>query len=157
LRTALTRLPVPRGVMDRALKVSACLVNFGHHGRGHHLQFLGLCICRNAIGVAAFVCFARALLIGVPAMDLGWVRSALDLVLILPISIAGLGLRDASLVTMLNHLGVPAAVALAFSFVLLGRTILVALLGGLVEGLRIYYGVAPGLVKPQLKKAIEGS
>ena len=109
------------------------------------------------IGIASFVCFARALRIAAPAVDLGWVRAALDLVLILPISIAGLGVRDASVVAMLSHLGVPSAAALAFSFLLLARTLSVALLGGLVEGTRIYYGIAPGLATTELTGGPEGS
>jgi hypothetical protein len=157
LRAALTRLPPARRFRERIFKVSACLVDFGRRGRRHQLRFLLLCIARNAIGIAAFVCFARALHIAAPAVELGWVRAALDLVLILPISIAGLGVRDASLVAMLNHLGVPSAAALAFSFLLLARTLSVALLGGLVEGSRIYHGIAPGLETTQLKGGIEGS
>jgi uncharacterized membrane protein YbhN (UPF0104 family) len=150
LRAGLMRLPLPHSMRDRILKVSNCLVDFGDRHRAHHLQFLALCIVRNAIGVTSFICFARALRIAAPAMSLGWIRAALDLVLTLPISIAGLGVRDASLVTMLNHQGVAAASALAFSFVLLARTLFVALLGGIVEGWRIYHGVAPGLVLPRL-------
>ena len=157
LRSALTRLPIPRHLSVRILKVSTCLVEFGRHHRGHHLWFLALCIVRNALGVASFICFAHALLIPAAAIDLGWIRAALDLLLILPISIAGLGVRDVSLVAMLNHFGVAPTAALAFSFVLLARTLFVALLGGLVEGWRIYYYVAPGLVNPQFKEAIEGS
>jgi uncharacterized membrane protein YbhN (UPF0104 family) len=150
LRAGLMRLAFPHSMRERILKVSDCLVDFGNRHRAHHLQFLALCIVRNAIGVTSFICFAQALRIAAPAMSLGWIRAALDLVLTLPISIAGLGVRDASLVTMLNHQGVPAASALAFSFVLLARTLLVALLGGIVEGWRIYHGVGPGLVHPRL-------
>jgi glycosyltransferase 2 family protein len=155
MRTTFARRPLPRRLTERFLKVSTCLVDFGRRGRGHHLWFLALCIVRNAFGVTSFICFAHALRITARPMDLGWIRAVLDLVLILPVSVAGLGVRDASLVTMLNHLGVASAAALALSFVLLGRTLFVALLGGLVEGLRVYYGVAPGFVNPRLKQAIQ--
>jgi uncharacterized membrane protein YbhN (UPF0104 family) len=144
LRSALTRLGLPHRLLQRVHTVSACMVDFGRHGRMHHLWFQALCIVRNVLGVVSFICFARALGIEVPAMDLGWIRAVLDLVLILPISLAGVGVRDTSLVTLLGHLGVASAAALAFSFVLLARTLLVALLGGLVEGLRIYHGIPPG-------------
>jgi uncharacterized membrane protein YbhN (UPF0104 family) len=151
LRTVLMRLPIPHGMRERVLKVSNCLVEFGGTNRAHLLQFLALCILRNALGVASFICFAEALRISAPALSLGWIRTALDLVLTLPISIAGIGVRDASLVTMLNHQGVSSAAALAFSFVLLARTLFVALLGGIVEGLRIYHGLGPGLVRSRLQ------
>lgn len=146
LRAALTRVPLAGRHAPGILKVSACLVDFGRHGRGYLLRFLLLCIARNVVGVVAFVFFARALDIALPAVDLGWIRATLDLVLILPISVAGLGVRDASLVAMLSHVGVASSAALAFSCLQLARTLLVAMLGGLVEGWRVYYGVAPGLV-----------
>lgn len=149
LRAVLMRLPPTRPFREKIFKVSACLVDFGHRSRWHQLKFLLLCIARNAIGIAAFVCFARSLSIAAPAVDIGWIRAALDLVVILPISFAGLGVREASLVAMTNQLGVPSALALAFSFLLLARTLFVALLGGLIEALRIYHGVAPGLVLAQ--------
>ncbi|HEX9706630.1 MAG TPA: lysylphosphatidylglycerol synthase transmembrane domain-containing protein [Steroidobacteraceae bacterium] len=156
LRAALTRLPLARHILERILRVSTCLVDFGRCGRRHQLRILLLCIVRNAFAVAAFICFARALNIAVPAVDLGWVRAVVDLVLIIPISIAGLGVRDASLVAMLSPLGVPSAVALALSFLLLAVSLFVALLGGLVEGWRIYNGIAPGLAKPQVYEDIDG-
>lgn len=151
LQWAFKRVPLPRRLTQRLLKVSNCLVDFGRRGRTYHLQFLALCILRNALGVTSFICFAAALHIAAPPISLGWIRAALDLVLVLPISIAGLGVRDASLVTLLGHQGVLPAAALAFSFVSLARTLLVALFGGVVEGLRVYHGVGPGLVHPRMK------
>jgi uncharacterized protein (TIRG00374 family) len=144
VRSALTRLRLPHHLLRHLQTVSTCMVDFGRHGRRHYLWFQVLCIVRNALGVVSFICFARALGIEVPAMDLAWIRAVLDLVLILPISVAGVGVRDTSLVTLLGHLGVPSAAALAFSFLLLARTLFVAALGGLVEGFRIYHGVPPG-------------
>ena len=147
LRSVLSRLRLPHGVTQRLFKVSASMVDFGRNGHHHHLWYLALCMVRNAFGVAAFVCFARALWIEAPVMDLGWVRAVLDVVLSLPISFAGLGVRDASLVTTLGHLGVPATTGLAFSFLLLARTLFLALLGGLVEAIRVYHGIPPGFAK----------
>ena len=146
LLTGLARLPLPRRLQQSAVKISDCLVDFGRQGRGHHLPFLALCIVRNAIGVAAFVCFARALTVTAPAMDLGWIRALLDLVAILPVSLAGIGVRDASLVALLVPMGVTSGAALALSLLLLGRTLIVALIGGIVEGARVYSGMQPGFI-----------
>jgi uncharacterized membrane protein YbhN (UPF0104 family) len=156
LRAMLSRLLPAQHIRERIFKVSLSLVDFGRRGRRHQLLLLLLCIVRNAFGIVAFVCFARSLHIEVHALDLGWVRAVLDLVLILPISFAGLGVRDASLVAMLQYLGVTAAVALAFSFVLLARTLVVALVGGVIEGLRVAYGIAPGLVITQREQVSKG-
>lgn len=156
LAATLPRLPLPRRLRDGLFEVSACLAEFGRHGRRLHFRFISLCIVRNAFAVAAFVCFARAVGISANFADLGWVRSAIDLLLILPISIAGVGVRDASLVALLSPLGVSSSMALAFSFSLLGVTLLIAIIGGLVEALRVYHGVAPGFTERATKSSTHG-
>ncbi len=61
LRAVLMRLPPARHFRDRVFKVSACLVDFGRRSRTHQLGFLLLSIARNALGIAAFICFAHSL------------------------------------------------------------------------------------------------
>ena len=56
-----------------------------------------------------------------------------SLALLLPITVAGVGLRDASLVTILSALAQPASTALALSFALLALTLLGAVLGLIAE------------------------
>jgi hypothetical protein len=51
----------------------------------------------------------------------------------LPISIAGLGVREGTLVGVLPLYGVNPSAAVAFSFLLLARTIVLGIGGGLLE------------------------
>lgn len=148
LRAVLAHLKFAHPLRHGFLEVSSSLVEIGRRGPRHQLRFVALCILRNALAVTAFLCFAHAVRLDAAAIELGWVRSATDLLLVLPISIAGVGVRDATLVALLTPLGVPSSTALAFSFLLLGVTLLIALTGGVVEGLRVYYGIAPGLTRP---------
>jgi uncharacterized membrane protein YbhN (UPF0104 family) len=145
LKAVLSRFAVANRFRSGILEVSARLADFGRHDRRRQLRFLALSIVRNAFAVTALISFARAVGVSAPLADLGWVRSVIDLLLILPISIAGVGVRDASLVALLAPLGVPSSTALALSFLLLGVTLMIAITGGLVEALRVFYGVAPGL------------
>jgi uncharacterized membrane protein YbhN (UPF0104 family) len=66
---------------------------------------------------------------------MGWVRSVVVVLTLLPISIGGVGVREGVLVVTLATFGVPAHEALAFSILVFATTILApGLAGGVVEG-----------------------
>ena len=63
------------------------------------------------------------------------------LVAILPISVAGLGVREGAMVILLAPCGVAAADALTYALLAFATTILaVGLLGGLLEAIRLLRG-----------------
>ena len=66
-------------------------------------------------GILAFVILARALGLSLSIVTLGWVRSVTLIVTSLPISVAGLGVREGLLLLLLRPYGVPDHDALAFS------------------------------------------
>ena len=85
--------------------------------------------------VAGGVIWAFALTVGLK-LDLLtaiWIHSSLQVVLMLPLSIAGLGLREASLVGMGALIGIAPATAMAWSLVIFSSSIAVAAVGGLIE------------------------
>jgi uncharacterized protein (TIRG00374 family) len=59
-----------------------------------------------------------------------WIHSAVELVQFLPVSIAGLGVREITVIYLLGHFGVPEGEALAFSLLLFALRIALVLLGG---------------------------
>lgn len=90
-------------------------------------------LVRQAIGIFGFFCLARSILLPIGALELGWVRSFVQLLAQLPISIAGLGVREGTLLGLLPLHGVSPPAAVAFSFLLLARSIFLAIGGGLLE------------------------
>ena len=89
------------------------------------------------IGVLLFYALAWALGVDVPLLALGWVRSATVLATMVPVSIAGLGLREGALLFLLDPFGVAGEEALAMSLLVFAVTVLLfGLLGGLLEGKR---------------------
>ena len=74
-------------------------------------------------------------------------RVILDLVMMLPVSFSGLGVREASFVYLLEPFGVDAAPALAFSLAVYALGLSVALVGGLIEAARLWL---PGSTKQYL-------
>ena len=99
------------------------------------LVFLSLAL--HVLGAAVFLSLASALAIPGDLFAWGLIRAAVILVTMMPVSVAGLGVRDVSLVYLLGFYGVGGDHALALASLVFFVTVLfVALLGGVSEVLR---------------------
>lgn len=99
-------------------------------------SILGIAVLAQLPGIVVFAALGHGLGLGVPFVSMGWVRSVVVLITILPISVGGLGVREGALVFMLQPFGTPPADALALSLLVFATTILApGLAGGVVEGL----------------------
>ncbi|HKT61675.1 MAG TPA: hypothetical protein VJQ46_16580, partial [Gemmatimonadales bacterium] len=85
------------------------------------------------VGSVGFFVWAQALGSPVGLAEITWARACYTLVLLLPITFAGLGAREGVLILLLQPYGVTGADAVALSFIQLGGTLILAVLGGLYE------------------------
>lgn len=85
------------------------------------------------VGSVGFYVWAQALGSPVGLAEVTWARACYTLVLLLPITFAGLGAREGVLILLLKPYGVTGADAVALSFIQLGGTMILAILGGLYE------------------------
>jgi hypothetical protein len=88
-------------------------------------------------GIAAFAILADALGLSLSFITLGWIRSVVLIVTALPISVAGLGVREGVLLLLLRPYGVADHDALAYSLLVFAVTIVApGLVGGILEAVR---------------------
>lgn len=87
----------------------------------------------QALGLLSVVLIAMALGMDASWMTLGWARSILSIAMLLPITWAGIGLREATLAGALVAAGQPAAASVALGLLLSLRVVLEAAAGGIVE------------------------
>jgi hypothetical protein len=66
-------------------------------------------------------------------LDWCWIQAIMSLVLLLPITVGGLGVREGSLVGILGWIGITSERALAFSLSLSGLVIIMAVIGGISD------------------------
>ena len=101
------------------------------------VRILGISILAQLPGALVFVLLGWGLDLPAPPVSMAWIRSVTVLVTVLPISIGGIGVREGTLVYLLQTFGVPASDALALSILVFATTILApGLLGGLIEGVQ---------------------
>ena len=101
------------------------------------LLFFLLSLISHIIGTFSFLIFVKSLGIEVSFVNIGWIRSLIYIVVMLPISISGLGVREGALIVTLNAYGVTPTDAIAFSILLYARTLFMGFIGGLLETYRL--------------------
>jgi uncharacterized protein (TIRG00374 family) len=106
-----------------------------YHGLGavFPIRVALLSLAVQLTGSVGFFIWAQALGSPVGLAEVTWARACYTLVLLLPITFAGLGAREGVLILLLRPYGVTAADAVALSFIQLGGTFILAILGGIFE------------------------
>jgi glycosyltransferase 2 family protein len=117
----------------RATELGRRLLLFGRLPAGGRVAVLASSALHEVAGAAVMWCFAMAVGLELALVTVLWMRAALQVVLLLPLSIGGLGLREAGLVGLSAIIDVPAATAVTWSLTLFLGTLVVAAAGGLIE------------------------
>lgn len=100
---------------------------------------LGLGVAYTLINVFIYVILSGALGIPVGFSDWCWVSAALSLILFLPLTLGGLGVREGTLIGILGSFGVISSVSVALSLSIFLLQVLFAVLGGALELYRQLY------------------
>lgn len=90
-------------------------------------------IVKELLGVLALWFFARACGIDLSFVTIAWMEAATAILVLLPISLSGLGVREGALVLMSARFGVPAPLALTWSLLIFAGIVCIAAIGGLLE------------------------
>lgn len=93
----------------------------------------GLALIRHALGILGFACLAMSLHIELSFLTIGWVRVVIQGLMMLPISLSGIGVREGSMVILLQEYDVAASDAVALAFISFVVNIVVNSLGGVLE------------------------
>ncbi len=101
------------------------------------MRLLAISVVAQIPGIVVYAVLGAGLGMSVSFAAMGWVRSVVVLITILPISIGGLGVREGALVFTLQAYGVASHEALALAILIFATTILApGLLGGILEAIR---------------------
>ncbi len=128
------RTPVPNWLRARIEKVARLSTAFRHLHWWEVGAVLACAVAGNAIETVQHVYIAGAVGLELPFLTLAWLRGVMMLCAMVPVSLAGLGIREASLVALLVVYGVRETDALAYSLLFYGVFIVgKGLVGGAAE------------------------
>jgi uncharacterized protein (TIRG00374 family) len=98
---------------------------------------LMLSFAAQLLGVFCYYLLATSLNLNLSLVSVGWVRSAVILIAMIPISISGIGLREGAMIVLLQQYGLTGDQAIAYSLLIFTTTILApGISGGILEALR---------------------
>jgi len=129
----LRRRWVPGIVASKLGKVLQSGGRFDQLGARRLGATVGLLIVHELIGITSFYLLAVALDMPLSFISVGWIRCYIMLITLLPLTMMGIGVRDGSLIVLLKTYSIAPALAVSWSTLLLGRTFVLGLLGGLSE------------------------
>ncbi|MFC2036605.1 lysylphosphatidylglycerol synthase transmembrane domain-containing protein [Chloroflexota bacterium] len=132
-RSIFFKLRVPHWVLEKARLVYASITAFQILSYRAMVAVLLLSLATNLLAILVVYLLALAVGIKQPVFVFGWIRSVVSLIQLLPVSVAGLGVREATLVLLLEDYGVPGAQALSLSLLLFAVSVTAGLLGGILE------------------------
>jgi glycosyltransferase 2 family protein len=92
---------------------------------------------RQFLSLLAFVFFAYSLRLDAHLISLGASYYMLSIVLMMPITFSGLGVREGSLIMLLSRYSIPSAKAVALSWLLFFNVFFLRFIGGILELIRL--------------------
>jgi glycosyltransferase 2 family protein len=101
--------------------------------RGHLFGAATLAFVQCVLDAASALAFAWSLGLHITLLDALWINVLSYLAILLPISIAGLGVREAAVILALAPLGIAKESAIALALLMFSATLLNALIGGVLQ------------------------
>ncbi|GJL56858.1 MAG: hypothetical protein NPIRA02_39900 [Nitrospirales bacterium] len=129
---------MPVSFQRRITSFVNALGNFQRLSFNTKLEIFTLTLGANLLSIGGWVLLTEALMLQVPLVTLLWIRSCIAILVMIPISFAGLGVREGSLMALLFPYGIAMDEALAFSVLLFFMRICWGMIGGLLEACDLF-------------------
>lgn len=120
-------------VVEKVKRLGATMVDSYRMFGDMVWTIVALAIVRHILGIVSFGLVAHALGAQISYQTIAWVRVVLHAVMMLPITLSGIGVREGSLVILLQEYAVPASQAVALAFLMFVISLCANSLGGLLE------------------------
>jgi uncharacterized protein (TIRG00374 family) len=124
---------LPRALDRARAKVASLMQAFRRFDRRRLLAMFGMSMLSAVVGMLVWFTLARGLGIPLSFLTLAWICTVTYLIEFIPLTFAGLGLREGGLLLLLGRMGVPESTALTFAFGLFSLSVLAALVGAALE------------------------
>jgi uncharacterized protein (TIRG00374 family) len=125
-------------IYDNIEKLLNTILNFRSLGVNKLIYVFSLSLFAQILGLVYYFSLAMAVNIHLSIFVIGWISSFVTIVQMIPISIAGLGVREISYAVLLRDYGISPEQAISFSITIFAVFVIVGLVGGLFELSDIY-------------------
>lgn len=130
---------IPEFVRKKLAKILVSSMDYRKISEQKHIEIFIVSIFYDLLGILAMYLFSLSLNLPLTFIQLGWIRSIILIISMLPISFSGIGIREGSLVLLLQTYGIEPTQAIALSFLIFSGNIVLALCGGLIEVKNLFF------------------
>jgi uncharacterized membrane protein YbhN (UPF0104 family) len=134
---------LPKRVSTRMRQFFQGATHFRRVPARERVTVWSISILEAASGIASVWLLTRSLDQDIDVITVTWLTTVIQLATEIPISIAGLGIREGGLILLLRPLGIAPASAVALSLLLFSRTVFLGAIGGLIEAYALWHGGPP--------------
>ena len=124
---------VPQSLRRKTEKLITSFTLLQGFSRRSVLGILGCAAFSQFLSIVGLFLFARALSMPITFIHGGWVRELTTIASMLPITVMGLGVREGTMVFLLQSYGIEASLCIAISFLVLGQMLFFSIIGGICE------------------------
>jgi hypothetical protein len=143
--------PLPEKIRQKGLMMLEQIATFQTAGARFHLGITAASIIDTlGGGVIVYILSARAANVTAPTTTFVWLCAVIYVLGRIPISIANLGVREATLVLLLAPYGVPKSQALLMSMILFSALVVMAVIGA---GYQIIWTLSRKRTRPPINNA----
>jgi len=131
------RRRIPGRLTGKLDSIRTALGRFGRLGERVLARALALSVVTHLAGVLCYWLVLASMALGLSPIAGGWIRSVMLFVTLLPISLAGLGVREAGAYLVMRSYGLDGPTAVTFSLLItLISVVGTGAIGGILESLR---------------------
>jgi hypothetical protein len=123
----------PRWLQRPAEKVSDAIVAFHHLHQRRVIDIWMTALVSYALFVLSSFVLEQGMGLGLGLYAMGWIRSVIFILMLLPITVSGFGVREVSYVTFMGFYGVDPTKALAYGLLLFGIQVGLGLIGAVLD------------------------
>jgi uncharacterized protein (TIRG00374 family) len=138
---------MPEPVWRTSRRILAAFQQYRLLGARRIMAVLVLSVLFHTVATASLYLMARALDLNLAFFSVGWLRAFITYVTAIPLTPSGFGVREFSLIYLLQPFGVSSSQAVAFALIQYAGMLFVALLGALMDARR-YLGLSSNRRKP---------
>ena len=129
---------IPAFLVRSILKLLGAVGAFQTLKLANVLVVIGCSLTSFVLLIAGSWVLMQTMDFSISLLDLAWIRSVIFIITQIPITVGGIGLREASFISLLHLYGVAEHDALAYSLMFLGIHIAIGLIGMANEGIQYF-------------------
>ncbi len=121
------------GLRSKIINLIEAMVKFHDLTIKDHLEILGIMFSYHFLSIIGLYLIAESVNVSLSIFTFGWIRAAVVIMSMIPISYSGLGVREGIMIYLLSLFKVLPQTAFVISLLWFAKNLTIALAGGIVE------------------------